>query len=240
MDGGHDVKLFLAAPTCCVCVQVRDLLTSTSEQASKSSNPTLKADAVAVDGVVSTIGFPLVGGPAGTMEGGRQADVAKSILTAKNIPYMVAAPLLIQVTFLPVRPTVTQQKAKESSNAQDRLCVSLLGFLGPCPLECNRTKPEQHPVLFLLASRVQGPQPCWMVYATSALHVLHLPARQVSRLGQGLRQAGMAVWQTMYPQFCNYLLRAVLQIGCRKDCQLKVFGSPSNQHCRLLSKDTVL
>lgn len=31
------------------------------------------------------------------MEGGRQADVAKGILTAKNVPYMVAAPLLIQV-----------------------------------------------------------------------------------------------------------------------------------------------
>ncbi len=27
--------------------------------------------------MVSTIGFPLVGGPAGTMEGGRQAEVAK-------------------------------------------------------------------------------------------------------------------------------------------------------------------
>ena len=79
------------------CAQVRDLLTSTSEQAGKSNNPTLKADAVPVDAVVSTIGFPLVGGPAGTMEGGRQADVAKAILTAKNIPYMVAAPLLIQV-----------------------------------------------------------------------------------------------------------------------------------------------
>lgn len=76
---------------------MRDLLTSTHEQAGKSSNPTLKADAVAVDAVVSTVGFPLVGGPAGTMEGGRQADVAKGILTAKNIPYMVAAPLLIQV-----------------------------------------------------------------------------------------------------------------------------------------------
>ena len=96
-------KLFLAGQTRCVCAQVRDLLTSTSEQASKSSNPTLKADAVAVDAVVSTIGFPLVGGPAGTMEGGRQADVAKAILTAKNIPYMVAAPLLIQVTCMLVR-----------------------------------------------------------------------------------------------------------------------------------------
>lgn len=79
--------------------------------------------------MVSTIGFPLVGGPAGglswivgqstrqfaaavvysaslhifepvtlgTMEGGRQADIAKGILAAKNVPYIVAAPLLIQV-----------------------------------------------------------------------------------------------------------------------------------------------
>jgi magnesium chelatase subunit H len=30
------------------------------------------------------------------MEGGRQSEVAKAILTAKNIPYLVAAPLLIQ------------------------------------------------------------------------------------------------------------------------------------------------
>jgi magnesium chelatase subunit H len=35
----------------------------------------LQRDAVTVDAVVSTVGFPLVGGPAGTMEGGRQADV---------------------------------------------------------------------------------------------------------------------------------------------------------------------
>jgi hypothetical protein len=33
----------------------------------------------------------------GTMEGGRQADIAKGILAAKNVPYVVAAPLLIQV-----------------------------------------------------------------------------------------------------------------------------------------------
>ena len=50
-----------------------------------------------MDAVVSTVGFPLVGGPAGTMEGGRQAEVAKQILSAKNVPYLVAAPLLIQV-----------------------------------------------------------------------------------------------------------------------------------------------
>jgi magnesium chelatase subunit H len=85
---------------------VRDVLTSVHEQQllktqSSSSPPssvssTLKSDAVVVDAVVNTIGFPLVGGPAGTMEGGRQAEVAKAILSTKNIPYIVAAPLLIQ------------------------------------------------------------------------------------------------------------------------------------------------
>lgn len=59
----------------------------------------LKKDAALVDAVVSTVGFPLVGGPAGTMEGGRQAEVAKQILSAKNVPYIVSAPLLIQVGF---------------------------------------------------------------------------------------------------------------------------------------------
>lgn len=43
------------------------------------------------------VGFPLVGGPAGTMEGGRQSEIAKAILGSKNVPYVVAAPLLIQV-----------------------------------------------------------------------------------------------------------------------------------------------
>jgi magnesium chelatase subunit H len=52
--------------------------------------------AVAVDAIVSTIGFPLVGGPAGSMEAGRQVAVAKRILSAKNVPYFVSAPLLIQ------------------------------------------------------------------------------------------------------------------------------------------------
>jgi hypothetical protein len=33
----------------------------------------------------------------GTMEGGRQADVSKAILSRKDVPYVVAAPLLIQV-----------------------------------------------------------------------------------------------------------------------------------------------
>ena len=30
------------------------------------------------------------------MEGGRQIDVAREILTDKNVPYVVSAPLLIQ------------------------------------------------------------------------------------------------------------------------------------------------
>ncbi|KAK9811539.1 hypothetical protein WJX72_005618 [[Myrmecia] bisecta] len=80
---------------------VRDQLTSSHEQMLVKQgrlgvSSTLSSDAVPVDAVVSTIGFPLVGGPAGTMEGGRQADVAKGILQAKNVPYVVAAPLLIQ------------------------------------------------------------------------------------------------------------------------------------------------
>lgn len=33
---------------------------------------------------------------AGTMEGGRQVEVAKAILSSMNVPYVVAAPLLIQ------------------------------------------------------------------------------------------------------------------------------------------------
>lgn len=56
----------------------------------------LSPEAVEVDAVVSTIGFPLVGGPAGSMEAGRQVEVSQAILNAKNVPYFVAAPLLIQ------------------------------------------------------------------------------------------------------------------------------------------------
>ena len=81
-------------------VAVRDWLTTTYEQSQREQGNkeilSLKDDAVKIDAVVSTIGFPLVGGPAGSMEAGRQVEVAKRILTAKNVPYIVAAPLLIQ------------------------------------------------------------------------------------------------------------------------------------------------
>ena len=81
-------------------VAVRDWMTTAYEQSQRQQGNkeilSLKNDAVQVDAIVSTIGFPLVGGPAGSMEAGRQVEVAKRILTAKNVPYIVAAPLLIQ------------------------------------------------------------------------------------------------------------------------------------------------
>ena len=81
-------------------VAVRDWMTSAYEtsQRQQGNNATrsLSAEAVEVDAIVSTIGFPLVGGPAGSMEAGRQIEVAKGILAAKNLPYFIAAPLLIQ------------------------------------------------------------------------------------------------------------------------------------------------
>ncbi|WP_375476840.1 magnesium chelatase subunit H [uncultured Nostoc sp.] len=81
-------------------VAVRDLMTTDYEiqqrQLGNIETSSLSSEAVKVDAIVSTIGFPLVGGPAGSMEAGRQIEVAKRILTAKNVPYIVAAPLLIQ------------------------------------------------------------------------------------------------------------------------------------------------
>ncbi len=81
-------------------VAVRDWMTTDYEIGQRKlgniETPSLSTEAVKVDAIVSTIGFPLVGGPAGSMEAGRQVEVAKRILTAKNVPYIVAAPLLIQ------------------------------------------------------------------------------------------------------------------------------------------------
>lgn len=81
-------------------VAVRDWMTTSYEiserQKGNIETASLSKDAVEVDAIVSTIGFPLVGGPAGSMEAGRQIEVAKRILSAKNVPYFVAAPLLIQ------------------------------------------------------------------------------------------------------------------------------------------------
>jgi magnesium chelatase subunit H len=49
-----------------------------------------------VDIIVNTIGFPLVGGPAGSMEAGRNIAVAEKLLSDMNVPYIVASPLLLQ------------------------------------------------------------------------------------------------------------------------------------------------
>jgi magnesium chelatase subunit H len=81
-------------------VAVRDWMTTAYETAQRQqgniATTSLSSDAVEVDAIVSTVGFPLVGGPAGSMEAGRQIEVAQGILSAKNVPYIVAAPLLIQ------------------------------------------------------------------------------------------------------------------------------------------------
>ncbi|MEM7579020.1 MAG: magnesium chelatase subunit H [Cyanobacteria bacterium P01_A01_bin.80] len=81
-------------------VAVRDWMTTDYEiqQRNQGNKVTLSLspEAGKVDAIISTIGFPLVGGPAGSMEAGRQVDIAKGILAAKNVPYIVAAPLLIQ------------------------------------------------------------------------------------------------------------------------------------------------
>ncbi|CAM9637655.1 unnamed protein product [Ectocarpus sp. 12 AP-2014] len=79
---------------------VRDLLTSSEEQRQRAQGvidiDSLSPDCVEIDAVVNTIGFPLVGGPAGSMEAGRRVDVATNLLSTKDVPYVVAAPLLIQ------------------------------------------------------------------------------------------------------------------------------------------------
>jgi magnesium chelatase subunit H len=81
---------------------VRDLLTSQHE-IEQVSQGKLKRDstyqpakAIAVDAIVNTVGFPLVGGPAGSMEAGRNVAVASQLLSAMNVPYVVASPLLLQ------------------------------------------------------------------------------------------------------------------------------------------------
>ena len=81
---------------------VRDMLTSdfqNNEVATGRSSRSKSYDpskAVNVDAIVNTIGFPLVGGPAGSMQAGRNIELAKELLKSINIPYFVAAPLLLQ------------------------------------------------------------------------------------------------------------------------------------------------
>jgi magnesium chelatase subunit H len=81
---------------------VRDLLTSQHEisQVTKGKmrrdKTYLSSKAIVVDAIVNTVGFPLVGGPAGSMEAGRNVAVAEQLLAGMNIPYIIASPLLLQ------------------------------------------------------------------------------------------------------------------------------------------------
>ena len=81
---------------------VRDWLTSDREvkkvmSGAATREPTYKPnEAAGVDAVVNTIGFPLVGGPAGSMEAGRNVDLSSRLLSHMDVPYVVASPLLLQ------------------------------------------------------------------------------------------------------------------------------------------------
>ena len=81
---------------------VRDLLTSEHEIKGVRDRTIVRSDsfqedsAVAVDCIVSTIGFPLVGGPAGSFEAGRNVVVAEQLLRDMDVPYIIASPLLLQ------------------------------------------------------------------------------------------------------------------------------------------------
>ncbi|KAI8464745.1 MAG: CobN/magnesium chelatase [Monoraphidium minutum] len=124
---------------------VRDQLTSAAEQgairAGTASRGTLAPDAVEVDALVSTIGFPLVGGPAGTMEGGRQAEVAKAILGSLDVPYVVAAPLLIQDLESWTRDGIAGLQAPTNTNSRRPWSPS------PTRQTTRQTIPNANPIL---------------------------------------------------------------------------------------------
>lgn len=81
---------------------VRDFLTSDHEINGVAKGTIVRdttyqpSQAAKVDAIVSTIGFPLVGGPAGSMEAGRNVAVAETLLSSMNVPYIIASPLLLQ------------------------------------------------------------------------------------------------------------------------------------------------
>ncbi|KAL3785627.1 hypothetical protein ACHAW5_003407 [Stephanodiscus triporus] len=76
---------------------VRDQLTSTAERAApkkdgnrmKTRSPLPPDHLVDIDAIVSTIGFPLVGGPAGLMAAGRNGPSAQKLLASMDMPYVV-------------------------------------------------------------------------------------------------------------------------------------------------------
>lgn len=81
---------------------VRDWLTTSDETKEVTKGHLKRAPtydnsaAIEVDSIVSSIGFPLVGGPAGSVKAGRNVEVAERLLTSMNVPYFIASPLLLQ------------------------------------------------------------------------------------------------------------------------------------------------
>ncbi len=49
-----------------------------------------------VDVLINTMGFPLVGGPAGSTKAGLTASIARELLSTLDTPYIVSAPLFVQ------------------------------------------------------------------------------------------------------------------------------------------------
>ena len=81
---------------------VRDVLTTDHETNGVARGHFVRDDtyqpskAARIDAIVNTVGFPLVGGPAGSAEAGRNIEVADVLLRSMNVPYIVASPLLLQ------------------------------------------------------------------------------------------------------------------------------------------------
>lgn len=75
---------------------VRDQLTTADEQAAiregRQKQGSLKRDAVTVDAVVSTIGFPLVGGPAGASH-----NLKKLSSSGSSFPCSFGLPLWVSL-----------------------------------------------------------------------------------------------------------------------------------------------
>ncbi|MBD2040358.1 magnesium chelatase subunit H [Microcoleus sp. FACHB-672] len=192
-------------------VAVRDWITTAyeTEQRRQGNNETLSLskDAVEVDAIVSTIGFPLVGGPAGSMEAGRQVEVAKRILSAKNVPYIVAAPLLIQDIHSWTRKgvgglqSVVLYALPELDGAIDT--VPLGGLVGEdiylvperlerltgrlkCWIELRKTKPENRRIAIIL----YGFPPGYGATGTAAL--LNVP-KSLLKFLHALKEQGYSV-----------------------------------------------
>lgn len=241
-------------------VAVRDLLTTEYEQSQRQQGiketPSLSSEAVPVDAIVSTIGFPLVGGPAGSMEAGRQVEVAKRILSAKNVPYIVAAPLLIQDIHSWTRQgigglqSVVLYALPELDGAIDTIPLGgLVGediYLVPDRvkrltdrlkhwIELRRTPPAERRIAIIL----YGFPPGYGAIGTAAL--LNVP-RSLLNLLQALKDQGYTVGEL--PENGEELIQRVKEADDVSSLQLmgdrhSAMGHPSTQSSPLASQTTV-